>query len=149
MFDAIERASYRLVHDFNGGAPRLAALTNMNAGTLQHKVNPTMETHHLTLKEAVSLMFVSQDFRLLHAICHELGFACVQSGRLEGLSDVEFLNVYAEAMKKVGKMSEAISDAFDDRRITTQEVKRVHDETLEAITVMAELPLRMEAMCDE
>lgn len=149
MFDPLEQAMYDMVHDFKGGAVKLSAKVNMNAGTLQHKVNPTMETHHLTLKEAASLMFATQDFRLLHALCHELGFACVPIGNISGVSDVEFLNKYTLAMSEVGQLSQAIYSAFDDGLITAREVSRVRKETLEAITALAELPSRLEAMCDE
>lgn len=149
MFDPIEQASYDLVHDFKGGAARLAPLANMNAGTLQHKVNPTMETHHLHLKESVSLMNAAQDFRLLHAISSQLGFVCVPTGKYQDVSDIEFLNLYTSAMKEVGDLSEAIQDAFEDKRITQKEVKRVRAEALEAIAALAELPARLEAMCDE
>lgn len=149
MFDSIEEAMYNIVHSYKGGAVKLAARVNMNSGTLQNKVNPTMENHHLTLKEAVLLMNTTQDFTLLHSICNELGFACVPTRNYDGVSDVEFLTLYTSAMKEVGDMSEAICRSFSNQFIPRHSVKQVRKETLEAIAALAELPARLASMCDE
>lgn len=149
MFDSIEQAMYDLVHSYPGGAVKLSAKVNMNAGTLQNKVNPTMETHHLTLKEAVNLMNTTQDFHLLHSICNELGFAAVPVGHLSCVSDIEFLSVFSLAMAEVGDMSMAINDTFMDGKITRKEVNHVRKETIEAMAALAVLPARLESMCDE
>lgn len=149
MFDPIEQAMYSMVHDFDGGAIKLAAKVNMNAGTLQHKVNPTMENHHLTLKEAVNLMNTTGDFRLLHSLCHELGFACVSTAEHADMSDVEFLTVYTRAIALIGVLSNEINDVFSDGHIERKEVNRVQAGTVAAIAALAELPPRLEAMCDD
>lgn len=148
MYDPIETAAYDLVHDYPGGAKRMAAKVNMNAGTLQHKVNPSMETHHLTLKESVSLMFVSRDFRLLHAICHELGHACLCAGEYKDMADAEFLNHFSHAVSEFGEMAAAINKALDDGKITPAEIRAVRKETLEAIAALASIPARLEGMSD-
>ncbi len=149
MYDPIETAMYDMVHDFPGGAVKLAARVNMNAGTLNNKINPSMESHHLTLKEAVNLMLATNDLRLLHAIGTELGFVCVPVGHLAGVSDIEFLSVFSRAMSEVGDMSQAVYEAFSDGKITRKEVELVRKETVEAMAALAELPSRLESMCDE
>jgi len=148
MYDSIETTMYDMVHDFPGGAAALAAKSNMNAGTLQHKANPSMETHHMTLKEAVTLMFVTNDFRLLHAVSNALGHHCVSAEPCSGVADIEFLNHFALAMKEVGDMAKAINEAFEDQKITPEEVKAVHRETLEAIAALSKLPARLKGMSD-
>ena len=148
MYDPIETAAYDLVHDYRGGAKALASKTNMNAGTLQHKVNPSMETHHLTLKEAVMLMLVTQDFRLLHEICSLLDHACLCSKQYTGMADAEFLNHFSHAVSELGGMASAIHHALEDGKITTTEIRTVRKETLEAIAAMASIPARLEGMSD-
>lgn len=149
MYDSIDTAMYDMVHSYPGGAVKLSAKVNMNAGTLNNKINPAMESHHLTLKEAVNLMNTTQNFQLLHAVCQELGFACVPVDHLEGVSDVEFLTMYTVAMKEVGDLSNAIHHAFSDGIISSGNVKQVKRETLQAMAALAELPARIAAMCDE
>ncbi|PHS23518.1 MAG: hypothetical protein COA83_09780 [Methylophaga sp.] len=149
MFDSIEEAMYHMVHDFKGGAGKIAARTNMNSGTLQNKVNPTMEGHHLTFKEAINIMATTQDFRLLYAACAELGHACVPMDDEHGVSDLEFLTQFSASMAEVGELSLAIKDAFADGRISKREVSMVHKEALDAIAAIAKLPTRMAGMSDE
>lgn len=148
MYDSLDQAMYNLVHDFPGGAKALAAKANMNAGTLQHKVNPTMDTHHLTVKEAITLMLISGDYRLLHALCHELDHACLCAKQYAGMADAEFLNHFSHAVSEFGDMARAIHGALDDGKITASEVRAVRRETLEAISAMASIPARLEAMSD-
>jgi hypothetical protein len=55
LVSPLDEAQYRVVHDFKGGVVALAPLVRMNPGTLSNKVNPSVETHHLTVDEAVAL----------------------------------------------------------------------------------------------
>jgi hypothetical protein len=148
IFDPIERMSYALVHD-NGGAEKLAPRVLVKPGTLNHKVNPTMEGHHLTLQEAIALMLATDDYRLLHSVCDQLGFQCVPSVDVEGVADMEFLSLFAKTMTQIGYLSATISDALEDGTITKDEVKSVSDATVAAMSVIAKLPERMGGMSDE
>lgn len=148
MFDSIDEAIYKVVHDHPGGAAKLAALVNMNAGTLSNKANPGMEFHQLTVKEAVAIQNVRKDYRILQAQATELSFAVVPLGNFEGVSDVEVLTAYANYHSCIGTTSAAVSEVLEDRRITRQEYERVKEEFFHAASTGLEFLNRMEALID-
>lgn len=139
---------YAVVHEFRGGAKKLAALVGMNAGTLSNKVNPAMEGHHLTVKESVTLQHTTRDFRILYAIAAALDHSCIPFGNFSRVSDVELLNAYARWHAEQGETAQAISDALADGRITRQEYGRVRREIHEDIQRAFEFLARMEAVID-
>ncbi len=149
MFDSIDRAIYGLIHDQKGGATHLAPLVNMNPGTLANKVNPAMENHHLTVKEAVAIQNTTQDFRVLSAEAAVLNHAIVPLGNFEGVSDIEILTAYANFHSEIGQTSMVIAEALNDQRVTHQEFQSVRKEFFEAISTGLEFLNRMEALIDE
>lgn len=59
-------AAYHTVHDFLGGASALASRMGIKSpAVLNSKVNPNTHTHHITLLEAVKLMEITGDYRIL------------------------------------------------------------------------------------
>lgn len=71
---AIEDAAYNTVHDYPGGAEALAPRMGKSAKVLDSKVNRNEFKHHLTLHEAVQIMGLTGDHRMLRAICRHLGY---------------------------------------------------------------------------
>ena len=65
-------AAYLTGHHYPGGVPALAARMGMDARELSRKLNPN--TSALSLDEAVVLMALSGDHRILHAMAAELGY---------------------------------------------------------------------------
>jgi|GEM_PF-783325 len=70
-------AAHDTAHGYTGGIEALAKRMQVNANTLTHKVNPKNTTHFLTLRDAIEMQWQSRDYRILHAMAGELGFACV------------------------------------------------------------------------
>lgn len=66
-------AAYNTVHNYPGGVRAIAARMGMSPNTLTHKVNPNTPTHHLSLREAISVQYFSGNFAILHAMAEELG----------------------------------------------------------------------------
>lgn len=65
-------AAYNTVHDYPGGASALAQRIGIKSpAVLNSKVNANTETHHLTLAEASKVMALTNDFRILQALCSE------------------------------------------------------------------------------
>lgn len=59
-------AAYNTVHDYKGGASALAPRMGIKSpAVLNSKVNPNTHTHHITLLEAVKLMEITGDYRIL------------------------------------------------------------------------------------
>lgn len=67
-------AAFLTAQNHPGGIAALAVRMGVNAGTLQHKLNPNNTTHHLTLSEAVRLQAVTGDVSVLRAMAHQLGY---------------------------------------------------------------------------
>lgn len=149
MFDQIEQAIYDVVHDHPGGATKLSALVNMNAGTLSNKANPGMEYHQLTVKEAVAIQFARQDFRILAAEAAALGFAIVRLGDFDGVPDLEILTAYANYHSSIGLTATCIAETLEDQKVTRSEFERVRREFFNAASTGLEFLKRMEALIDD
>ena len=67
----IRDAAYMTGHHYPGGVPALAARMGMDALELTRKLNPNAGA--ISLDEAVVLMTLSGDHRILHAMAVELG----------------------------------------------------------------------------
>lgn len=65
-------AAYLTGHHYPGGVSALATRMGMDTRELSRKLNPN--TGDLWLDEAVALMTLSGDYRILHAMADELGY---------------------------------------------------------------------------
>jgi hypothetical protein len=145
----VDQAKYEVVHDFPGGAARLAPLVAMRPGTLSNKVNPFQESHHLTVDEAIALQHATQDYRIFYAEARALGHVTVPVGDYAATSDVELLNAYAAFHREVGETAKEIQRALADRRITTAELTAIRREMFEDWQRELELLNRLEALCED
>lgn len=149
MFSLLEQAQYDVVHDFPGGAVKLAPLVGMSAGTLSNKVNPAMETHKLAVAEAVALQHATRDYRILFAEASALDHACLPLGDYSRSSDVAILEAYTLLHAELGEMSAAIHKAFSDSVVSRSEFGTISGEMNHAIRAMLELRTRLEALVDD
>ena len=149
LFTPLEQSQYDVVHQFPGGAVKLASLAGMSAGTLSNKVNPGMETHKLSVGEAVVIQNLARDYRILHAEASALSHVCIPLVDLSRVSDTELLNAYARVHMEMGEMAAAINAAFDDKRILRAEFNRIAKESDDAVRAMFELRARLEALIDD
>ena len=91
---AIEDAAYNTVHDYPGGAEALAPRMEKSAKVLDSKVNRNEFRHHLTLREAVQIMGLTGDHRMLRAICRHLGYLDpIRAVVYEGIADEQLLEL--------------------------------------------------------
>ena len=149
LFTPLDEAKYRVVHDFSGGAAALAPLVRMNPGTLSNKVNPSVETHHLTIDEAVAIQHTARDCRILYAEAHLLGHTCIPLGEFASISDTELLDAYARYHAEVGETAEAIRASLADGRVTPAEFAHIDREMMEDIQAKFELRARLKALVVE
>ena len=62
----VKDATHATVHDYPGGAESLAPRMGIKSPqVLRNKVNPATDTHHLRLDEAVRMMAVTGDYRII------------------------------------------------------------------------------------
>lgn len=145
----LERAMYSLVHDHEGGAPALAPLVRMNPGTLANKVNYRMDSHHLTVDEAVQIQLVRRAFPVFEAEARLFGFITVPVPRLRNVSDMQLLDAWADWHADIGETGAEIKKALQDGRITRAEIDAIRREMFEDFQRELELLQRLEALCDE
>lgn len=124
----LDAAQYAVVHDYPGGAVQLGAVAGINPGTLSNKVNPNIETHHLTVKEAVTIQALSKDYRILEAMAALLGHVAVKLPDAPSYSDIELLDAYADWTADIGQTSEAIRRALAGAVVTEQALAEIHRE---------------------
>lgn len=136
----LDTAKYDTVHDYPGGAVALGPLAGMNPGTLGNKVNPTIDTHHLTLSEAVTLQALTKDYRILHAEAAMLGHVAIQLPQADACSDIELLNAYAAWTKDIGETAAAISKALEgriDQKALAEIHREMHEDFARALDLFA------------
>lgn len=148
MHDSIDQSIYDLIHQGTTAA-KLAALTNMNAGTLSNKASISMENHHLTVKEAVLIQNTRQRYDVLYAEAAALSHACIPLGDYSGASDVELLDSYARYHKETGDMAAEICRTLEVRVVNKGHVNRVRKEFFEAVQAGLALIERLDGLVME
>jgi len=148
QFSPLELAKYAVVHDYPGGAVALASRLGMNPGALSNKVNPTLDSHHLTVDEAVAIQNVAADRRIIEAEAAALDGVFIQLRAPDCISDVELLNAYAAYHAEIGETAGALRDALADGRIERAEYERVRQECFEDAAAMFALLHRLEALAE-
>jgi len=141
----LDAAKYAAVHDFPGGASALAALVGLAPSTLCNKVNPSVDTHHLSLSEAVTIQAITQDGRILEAEAAALGYVAIRLPRAGAGSDVELLNAYAKWTRDIGETAEAIQTALEGE-IDEASLAAIHREMHEDFARALELFARFRAL---
>jgi len=154
LFDRLDRMMYDTVHDYvdrrtrTRGAVALAPKVGLQSGTLSNKVNPTIDTHQLGLRESVPLQLAAKDFRILQAYASALGH-CVYALPDDCVgSDVELLTQYADFHVTVGKHSGVIRESLRDGRINPAEIAAVRGAFDDLVRAGLCVLLRLEALAD-
>ena len=147
-YSYLDDAKYDVVHDFKPlGAKSLAPLVSMNPGTLSNKVNPSIETHHLTVDEAVRIQAVTRDYRILHAEARALNHVAIPIPESDFCSDIELLNAYADWTKEIGETAAAIQDLLQ-ARVTPEKMAAVKREIYEDTHTALKMFSRIEQLRD-
>jgi regulatory protein CII len=145
----LNKAMHELVHKYPQGAANLAPKINKSATSLCHEVNPNSETHKLGLLDAVRLLKLTDTSMLLQNICQVLGYTLVPVRKFEGCSDIEVLTMYAQWHKELGDVSQEVSAAFADGKLTAKEYSKILKEGLEAGAAFHSFLSRLEAIMDD
>lgn len=112
-------AVYHTAHSFPGGVPALAQRMAMSENTLAHKVSINNTTHHLSLREAVTMQEMTGDVRILHAMAGALGYTCVS---LRSAQCGTTLEQVMHMAKEFGEVLASVNDAVSDGRVTPNEM---------------------------
>lgn len=139
----IQDAAHATVHDYPGGASSLGPRLGMVVAVLNSKVNPNTTTHHLTLAESVRVMEMSGDYRILAAMCEQMGFLPPVKRAEVVVSDAAILDQYAHMLAELGDFSREFYEALRDNKIQHREVVTMNAEMLELIQAALTLMQRI------
>lgn len=129
----VEDALYHTAHDFAGGVPALAIRMDCSPNVLNKKVNPQVETHRPTLRESVNIQALSADYRVLHAMSHELNHVSIQLPIEVDKGDMGLLDAYMQTIEANGQLSMDFRIAWADGKIDRSEFEVLKDRTLKVI----------------
>lgn len=144
----VNDAAYHTVHDCDGGAAALAARLiridsdgnrkPMSEAVLNSKVNPNTSTHHLTLAEANTIMGLTGDHRILHALAAQHGYVLQATSAKTTGSLICSLLASGEAS---GDLQGRVREAMEDGVITGNEaaaINRACAQVMETIARVAQ-----------
>jgi hypothetical protein len=148
--NTVTDAAYCTVHDYPGGAPSLAPRIGIaSPRVLDNKVNPNSEHHKLTLDEAVRMIDMTGDLRILHAIAERAGQLVIPLVPFDGVSDLALLETFTRLMKEIGEFSGVFHDALADGTLSRAEVDRMRAELRDVGRAGEELINRTESLVDD
>ncbi len=136
MLSHLAKAAFATVRD-NGGPGVLGQRLGIRPVILSNKVNPDQAKNSLTLHESLRLQLLTGDHRILKAMAIALGYVVIPIDQPPP-SDVELLTLYAKWQDQAGRTHHAIANAFEDRRLTSDEQieveRRFYDATSAGLT---------------
>lgn len=131
----VQDAAYHTVHGYPGGADALAVRMAMSANTLKHKVNPNNTTHHLTLRESMTMQELTGNHSILHCMADALGYTCTRA--TPGDDRASPIDVLALMYAELADLQRAVADALrDGKAVTGNEIRRVDHHAQESIAAI-------------
>ena len=131
-------AAVQIARTTPGGVAALAEMMDMNAGTLQHKLNPNNDRHHLSLKEAVLMQTVSGLPYVLNAMASALGYVPMPSR--PDVAEGDALCAFFFLQREYGEFTAAAADALrTGGAVSRNELKRLEYQANEAIAGITSL----------
>lgn len=119
---APELACYHAVKAYPGGVPAVAAMLGMRASTLQNKLNPTQDTHKVSLGEAMGILEITRDKRILDAVCSAVDAVWNWAAEVERLGDVEVFNAGSTLVRRASGLLDALESALEDGEVDDEEM---------------------------
>jgi hypothetical protein len=120
----LDLAVHETAHGFPGGLAAAAGALGTSYGVLKNKVNPSVDTNVLSLKEAMRLMLLSGDCRILEAMARELGRSvAVREQNAGGV-----LRELLAEQQAHGNLAKLVADVIADNRVSPREAFAVAGE---------------------
>ena len=116
--DQLDIAIHSTAHDAPGGLPALARTMGMHDQVLRNKVCPTTDSHKLNLREAVAMMDITNDDRILFVLAEMRGYVLERKALPDAKSIV---SAVLDSAAEHGDVSRAISEAIADHKLTEAE----------------------------
>lgn len=152
----VNDAFYRVVHDYKGGerkgggVPALARLMGMSPGVLYNKasIKENEDSHHKpTLKDAVLVTILSEDPRIVQAMCSVAGGVFYQLPDLSQIPTEALLTHLTRLGSESGDFYRCLDDALrKDEVISLDELKVLENEAHEWVAAILETLERLREM---
>lgn len=114
-------AAHKTVHNpKHGGSTAIAARMGMSPTVLNNKVNPNMDSHHLRLDEALTIMEFTGDHSIIQAMAQRLGGVYCEVSS-ESTKD-ELIMTALSASACQGDVMTEMHKALEDGRISCNEL---------------------------
>lgn len=126
-------AAYHTAHDFPGGVPALAQRMQASANSLFHKLDLNNTTHHLTLRESVTLQAITGDVRILQAMAGALGYVCINLRVAQGPTTMRDVMQMA---KEFADVMISVNAAAEDGKVTPNEMQECERQTAELVAAV-------------
>lgn len=139
-------AAHQTVHDYPGGSEALGPRMGMSGAVLRNKVNPHNTTHHLTLAEAVRMMALTGDLRILRAIADELGQAVHPLPEVQDSPSGDVLENVLGLAEAQGNFSGSMRAALADEMVTPRELRLLREKADKMQAELALLIRKLQAM---
>ncbi len=131
--DLLDQAVYDTAHRAKGGLSRLAGSMNLSHQVLINKVNFNNEQNKLSLREAISMMGLTQDHSVLEETARMLGFKVEP---LNAKPDKSLLSAIVNAGADHGQVHQTIEAAVLDQKINSRELRLISKEVDDAIDAL-------------
>jgi hypothetical protein len=154
LFTTAQIAYYELVHNFRkgktpSGAAALAPLVGMNPGTLNNKVNPNIDSHHLSAAEGVALQAAARNYAPISAEAATLGGVFTLIEPLDDNTDERLLKLFLELHEEQGETAETVRIALEDGRVSANELKDITREVFEDMAKQMQLLQALTSLSQE
>lgn len=116
----------------------IARTMGKNPKTLLAKLNNDIETHQLTLAEAVGVTDITGDWRIIKAWAYSCGQVLFTLPR-QGLTDDEFSDLLLAQQSGIGQLAESILKARADGVITEADYAGIHGHVLNSVSSLLQI----------
>ena len=140
-------AFYQTVHDAPGGCEAIAPRMGMSAAILRNKANPNAAANKPTLDDADRLMAVTNDYRILEAMCANHGFTLTKIEE-QAPSDMSVFESMTSILAKFGEYSQQVHQAFADGRLEKRELLEIDDVMFALFQKFMQFRARMSGMVE-
>ena len=143
-------AAYHTVHDYPGGATALAPRLGIKSpAVLNSKVNPNTDTHHITLVEAIKIMAITNDYRILQSMNAHLGKVAIDLPQIPECRDTALTDLVLSFGMGGGDVYTLFKEMMADGRITRGEALDLSKVIHKLHEILAELNTQVHKCIEE
>lgn len=136
-------AAASIASDFN--VSDIARAMAKSPTTLSNKLNTNIDSHVLTLQEAIAIQHITGDSRILNAWAYSLGKTVIDLPEV-GLSDDELADQVLHLQETAGDFAKSVRLARADGIITQTEFDGIQKRALETIVAVLHITAELEQM---